>query len=612
MLKGYMGKILFVNLSTGEIAEEIPDESLYRDFIGGYGIGAKILYDRQKAGVDPLGPDNMFGLITGPLTGTPANTGARYTAVCKSPLTGGWGDANSGGIFGPTLKFAGYDGVFFTGISDKPVYLFIDNGKAELRDATNLWGKDAYETENMLREELGKGTEVVCIGESGEKLSLISCIITEKGAAAGRSGVGAVMGSKKLKAVAAKGDQKVPIADNDRVNALRREHVQILRTPRPDGMSFLERFHTFGTTGLTARSAHSGDTPVKNWGGVGVVDFSDVTGLGGDEAIANLDKRVACWHCPISCQAGLKEGTGDYKYPAGTRRPEYETQGSFGTMCLNNNTESIAMANHICNAYGLDTISAGCVIAFAIECYENGLITREDTGGIELTWGNHRAIVDMTWKVAKREGFGDILADGVKVAAEKIGKGAEQYAVHIGGQELGMHDPKLMMRPGTLPAARYQMDATPGRHTAGFGPSGFRGHIVNAAGVCFLGYLGSQEGTDYLYESLNAVTGAERSTDELLKAGERITNMRHVFNLREGINPLEMKVHSRIIGDPPQKDGPLAGVRADIEAQNYWSLGALDWDQVTTKPSKKKLLELGLDDMAEDLWPPAPPSVQRP
>ncbi|MEE8413925.1 MAG: aldehyde ferredoxin oxidoreductase family protein [Dehalococcoidales bacterium] len=612
MLKGYMGKLLFVNLTTGEITEETPDESLYRDFIGGYGIGAKIIYERQKVGVDALGPDNMFGLITGPLTGTPANTGARYTVVCKSPLTGGWGDANSGGIFGPTLKFAGYDGVFFTGISDKPVYLFINNGKAELRDAASLWGKDVYETEDMLREELGKGTEVVCIGPSGEKLSLISCVITEKGAAAGRSGVGAVMGSKKLKAVAVKGDQKVPLADEERANTLRRDHVKALRTPRPNGGSFLESFHTYGTTGMTARSAHSGDTPVKNWGGVGIVDFPDVTGLGGDDAIANLDKRVACWHCPIGCQAGLKEGTGEYKYPAGTRRPEYETQGTFGTMCLNNNTESIAMANHICNAYGLDTISAGCVIAFAIECYENGLITKEDTDGIELTWGNHRAIIDMTWKMAKREGFGDILADGVMVAAEKIGKGAEQYAVHIGGQELGMHDPKLSMRPGATPAARYQMDATPGRHTAGFGPGSFRGHIVNATGVCSFGFFGAAGGTDYLHEFFNAVTGAEFSMQEILKAGERIANIRHVFNLREGINPLEIKVHPRITGNPPQKDGPLAGVTADINAQNYWNLGALDWDRVTTKPSKKKLLELGLDEIAEELWPPAPPPGPRP
>ncbi|MFC2015250.1 aldehyde ferredoxin oxidoreductase family protein [Chloroflexota bacterium] len=613
MIKGYMGKILFVNLSTGEITVEEPDESLYRDFIGGYGIGAKIMYDRQKAGVDPMGPDNMFGLITGPLTGTPANTGARYTAVCKSPLTGGWGDANSGGIFGPTLKFAGYDGVFFTGISDKPVYLAIDNGKAELRDASNLWGKDAYETESILREEMGKGTEVICIGPSGEKLSLISCIITEKGAAAGRSGVGAVMGSKKLKAVAAKGDQQVPIADIDEANKIRREHIDSMRKPgRDGGQSFQERFHTYGTTAGTARSAHSGDTPVKNWDGIGVNDFPEVSGLDADKVIASIDKRVACWHCPIGCQASLKEGKGEYNYPAGNRRPEYETQGSFGAMCLNDNTESIAMASHICNSYGLDTISAGCVIAFAIECYEKGIITKKDTDGIELTWGNHRAIIDMTWKLAKREGLGDILADGVKVAAEKIGKGAEEFAVHIGGQELGMHDPKLSMRPGQTGAARYQMDATPGRHTAGFGPGSFRGHVINAVGMCIFGSFGAPVGSDFVQGYMKAVTGIDRSSDDLLKDGERIANIRHVFNLREGINPLEIDVHPRIIGDPPQADGPLAGVRADIEAQNYWSLGALDWDRVTTKPSKNKLVELGLDEVAEELWPPAPPPGPRP
>ena len=609
-----MGKMLFVNLSTGKITEEMPDESLYRDFIGGPGIGARILYDRQKPGVDALGPDNMLGFVTGPLTGTPANTGARYTVVCKSPLTGGWGDANSGGIFGPTLKFAGYDAVFFTGVSAKPVYLFIENGKAELRDAGKLWGKDTYETEQMLRDELGKGTEVVCIGPSGEKLSLISCIITEKGAAAGRSGVGAVMGSKKLKAVAAKGDQKVPVADAERANTLRREHVQQLRQPGTGGgASFLERFHTYGTGGMAGRSAHSGDTPVKNWGGVGIIDFPDVKPFDGDNVIANLDKRVACWHCPIGCQASLKDGNSEYKYPAGTRRPEYETLGTFGAMCLNNNTESIAMANHICNSYGLDTISAGSVIAFAIECYENGLITKKDTGGIELTWGNHRAIIDMTWKLAKREGFGDILADGVNVAAEKIGKGAEKYAVHIGGEELGMHDPKLVgYGGGTGSAARYQMDATPGRHTAGFGPSGFRNLVLNAAGVCFFGFFGARGGTDYLREFLNAVTGIERSDEEMLKVGERIANIRHVFNLREGINPLKLKVHPRITGNPPQTAGPLAGITADIEAQNFWNLGALDWDRVTTKPSKAKLLSLGLKDVAEALWPPTPPPGPRP
>jgi len=233
-----------------------------------------------------------------------------------------------------------------------------------------------------------------------------------------------------------------------------------------------------------------------------------------------------------------------------------------------------------------------------------GLITREDTDGIELTWGNHKAIVAMTEKMAKREGFGDILADGVKVAAERIGKGAEQYAVHIGGQELGMHDPKLVspMRPDSPSAARYQMDATPGRHTQGFGPSGLRGHIVNAAGLCMMGYFAANP-AKYITGFVNAVTGWGCSWDELLKAGERIANMRHVINLREGINPLEWAVHPRIVGKPPQKEGPLAGMTADIEAQDYWNLGALDWNRATTKPSKEKLEELGLEDVARDLWP---------
>ena len=599
-----MGKILFVDLSKGELKDEALDEKLCRDFIGGYGLGARIIYSRQKAGVDPLGPENFLGLVTGPLTGTPATMGCRYIAVGKTPLTGGWGDANSGGDFGPHLKFAGYDAVFFNGIADKPVYLFIDNGKAELRDASHLWGKDTYETEDMLQAEHGKQTRVSCIGQSAEKLSLISCIITKRGAAAGRSGLGAVMGSKRLKAVAVRGNQKVPIADSETANRLRREHLAELRAAEMGGESFFERFHKYGTTAGTHLSAHSGDSPVKNWGGVGVADLPDPSGLSGDAAIANQKRDETCWHCPLACEGILKEGTGEYKYAAGSRRPEYETQASFGTMCLNNNTESIAMANDICNRYGLDTISAGCAIAFAIECYENGLITREDTEGIELTWGNHRSIVAMTEKMAKREGIGDILADGVKVAAERIGKGAEQYAVHIGGQELGMHDPKLRssMRPDAPSAARYQMDATPGRHTQGFGPSGFRGHVVNATGLCSFGYFRADP-TKYIAGFMSAVTGWDRSMDELLKAGERIANMRHVINLREGINPLELTVHPRIIGKPPYETGPLAGVTADIEAQVYWNLGAMDWDRVTTKPSKKKLEELGLEDVAKDLWP---------
>jgi aldehyde:ferredoxin oxidoreductase len=411
------------------------------------------------------------------------------------------------------------------------------------------------------------------------------------------------MGSKKLKAVAARGNQKVPIANIELANSLRREHIAELRSAKQGGKPFLEQRRKYGTTSSTHLQSHSGDAPVKNWGGIGIIDFPDSSGLSGDAAIANVEKRTGCWHCPLVCKGWLKEGTGQYRYPAGTRRVEYETQVSFGTMCLNNNTESINMANHLCNSYGLDTISGGTVIAFAIECYENGIITKADTDGIELTWGNHQAIVAMTEKMVKREGFGDVLADGVKVAAEKIGKGAEQFAVHIGGQELGMHDPKLIMRPGHPSAARYQMDATPGRHTQGFGPTGFQGHIINTAGLCILGYFAPADPGKYIAGYMSAVTGWDRSMNELLEIGEKIATMRHAFNLREGLNPLEWRVHPRIIGDPPQKVGPLADATVDITAQVYWNLGAMDWDPITTKPSRKKLLELGLEDVAQELWP---------
>jgi len=602
MIGGYMGRLLFVNLSSGEIKEETPDENLYLDFIGGYGIGSRILYDRQKGGVDPLGPDNILGMITGPLTGTPAIGGARYQAMAKSPLTRGWGDANSGGHFGPYLKFAGYDGVFFNGISEKPVYLLIDNGRAELKDADHLWGKDAYETEDTLEAEYGSKAKVICIGPAGEKLSRVASIITHKGDAAGRSGLGAVMGSKKLKAVVARGDREVPIADIEEANRFRKEQIEDLKES-----GFLERFHKYGTGSHGDLSAHSGDSPVKNWGSIGIIEMPDVSGLHRDMIIANLDKRIGCWHCPAACKGSLKAGI-EYPYPAGNHRLEYETIGAFGANCCNTNAESIAMASHLCNSYGMDTISAGAIVAFAMECYEHGIITRADTDGIELTWGNPQALVAITEKIVKREGIGDVLADGVKIAAERIGKGAEEFAVHIGGQELGMHDPKVAGHQfaGMPSGAMYWMNATPGRHTQAFGPVSFMSHLNNAMGTCMIIFMWRAARGPYVQKMMTAVTGLDRSMEELLKAGERIANMRHVFNLREGINPLERKVHGRITGRPPQKEGPLAGVSLDIEAEAWWYLGTLDWDRITTKPSKNKLLELGLNDIAEELWPPQP------
>jgi aldehyde:ferredoxin oxidoreductase len=610
MTGGYMGKLLFVDLSTGVVNEEALNDGMCREFIGGYGLGARILYSRMKGGVDPLGPDNIIGFVSGPLTGTSVPTGARYQVVAKSPLTGGWGDANSGGDFGPYLKFSGFDGVFVSGISPKPVYLLLDGGKAQIKDAASLWGKDAYETEDKLIAEYGSQSRVACIGPSGEKLSLIAAVMTDHGSAAGRSGLGAVMGSKKLKAVVARGTMTVPLADKEAVDRLRTEHVKSLQMPgRGGSMSFMERWHKYGTSGMAATSAHSGDSPVRNWGGAGVVDVPDVTGLNADTLLAKVTKPSGCWHCPIACKALIGEGTGEYKYAGGSRRAEYETLASFGSMCGQANGEAINMANDICNRAGMDTISAGTVVAFAIECFENGILTKKDTDGVDLKWGDHQAMVAMTQQLARNEGLGAILAQGVKVAAARIGNGAEKFAVHAGGQELGMHDPRLVTPFGGWSVTRYQMDATPGRHTANFGPAGFSNHFLNAAGLCQFGFFGTPP--DRLVAFLNAVTGWSETPADMLRSGERIANVGHAFNLREGINPLNWFVHPRILGKPALTAGPLAGVTPPVDSVTYWNLGALDWDRVTTKPSKAKLTSLGLVDVAKDLWPDQPPGPPR-
>jgi len=613
MTRGYMGKILNVDLSANELKDEVPEEKLCRDYIGGYGIGARILYDRMKAGTDPLGPDSILGVMTGPFTGTDAISGTRFTIFGKSPLTGGWGDANSGGYFGAYIRFSGYDGILFTGISKKPVYLFIDSGKAELRDASHLWGKDTYETEDILKEELGDDVAIICIGPSGEKLSLVSCIMHNKGSAAGRSGLGAVMGSKKVKAVAVKGKMKVPVDDAKGLKELRKKYLSQLSGD-------IDWISKYGTSFVTVSSVESGDSPVKNWGGIAVNDFPDAKPLGADPVDERRLKRTGCYRCPISCEAIMKEGTGEYKYAAGSFRPEYETIVMFGSNCLNDNLESIMMANDMCNRYGIDTISAGAIMAFAMECYEKGLINKKDTGGIEMTWGNHKSLVAMLEKMARREGFGDILADGVKIAAQKIGKGAGEYAIHIQGQEVPAHNPI----GGFHWPATYIANATPGRHTQGsegfsqellpkYDPGSFSGrgpahrigtcqqHITMCTGSCLF-VVGNLPSYEVMAEFMRAITGWDITLDEMLEAGERIENVRQSFNVREGLNLLKSEVSGRILGKPPHAVGPLAGVTVDADTLVKEYMAAMDWDAATAKPSEKKLKSLGLDDIAREFW----------
>lgn len=611
--KGFNGKILNVNLSTSEITTETPSESFYREHLGGYGIGARMLWDRVPTGADPLGPDNMLGMFPGVLTGTPL-FGQRWQVVCKSPLTGGWGDANCGGDFGAALKFAGWDGVMFFGKAEKPVYLLINNDKVELHDASDQWGTGAIDNEMALKEQYGKKASVANIGQAGETLSPISGICNDHGRLAARSGVGAVMGSKNLKAVVALSDRKV-IAQTPEVTKILRENLDDFAAPLRDF------FHEFGTTGITAGSALNGDSPVKNWGGVGEVDFADAMKIDGGTTInPKMHKSYGCWRCPMACGAESVESENPkYPYPKDTHRPEYEAMGAFGTMNLVTDPDALIYANHLCNQYGFDVISAGVAVSMAIECYENGLITKEDTGGLDLRWGNAEATIEFLKMMGERRGLGDTFADGVAAAAERIGRGADKYAMHVGGQELPMHDPKLQPEYHTT----YKLDPTPGRHTQYEGnkrvgsvpdaPEDFKDyngrgphhkaaaeylHVVNSGGMCM--FVMMVANTSNIPTWFNAVTGWDMDVDEMMVAGERIANLRMAFEVREGGNPRERAVPTRVTGETTEAThaGPLEGVKLDTERLELDFLEACEWDAATCKPSKSKLESLGLPEVA--------------
>ena len=619
MSGGYMGKLLNVDLSSGTLEEEPLDESVCRQYIGGYGVGAYLLYHRMPPRVDPLGPENILGFMTGPLTGTPALIGSRFTVLGKSPKTHTWGDANAGGHFGPRLKFAGFDGILASGISERPVYLFVNEDRAELRDATHLWGKNVSALEEALKSEHGNDVQIVSIGTSGEQKSLLACVVNDRGRAAGRSGLGAVMGAKKLKAIVVKGRLKVPVADAEAIRTLRREYLE-------KASSFASSLHEYGTCSGTVASARSGDSPVRNWGGAGPVDFplGRAEKIGEDAVVALQERRYACWGCPIACGGWVKVGAGQYALSATPdslgHKPEYETLWSFGTDLLNDNLESIVKANEICNEYGLDTISTGATIAFAMECFEEGIISIHDADGLELTWGNDSAIIALAGKIGRREGLGDVLADGVKAAAERIGHGAEQYAIHVAGEELPGHDPRFMPALATT----YLSDATPGRHTQGGGwpPPGIkvRGtkskyeyqgqaedfyklmtsmHVVNSAGLCMFGHYVYH--IELIPKQLTAVTGWDYALDDIWEVGERIATMRHVFNLREGHNPLARNVPARMVGQPPLRAGRLKGITVDYETMRREFLDRVGWNPGTAIPSEERLCELGMEFLLADL-----------
>jgi len=666
--KAYWGKILHVDLITGTISPELLDDSFCRKYLGGIGIAAKVLWDRLKPGIDPLGPENILGFTTGLLTDTGSLFTGRFTVVGKSPASGGWGDANCGGYFSPALKRCGVDAVFFHGKSPKLVYLYLDHEKAELKDASDLRGLDSIQTEDLLRERHGKRAQVACIGPSGEKLSLLAGISTDRGRLAARGGLGAVMGSKNLKAVVAAGKMRVSVQDKAAVKKLTRAFRKKLARGK-----FIERFlgdrsfalfgkflgfgciyprlpaffwrlllRKFGTSSATALFAEGGDSPIKNWAGVGCKDFplKKSQKISAETVIRFEEKKYGCYSCPIRCGGivSIKEGPSSIKE---MHKPEYETLCAFGSLLLNDDIYSIFRINDLVNRAGMDSISCGASVAFAIECYESGILSKEDTGGLDLRWGNSEAISGLVEKIVGREGLGDILADGVKHAAERIGRGSEKFAVHCGGVEAPMQDPRY--DPGVI--ISYFCEPTPARHTISsylwldlqeihkkfsraskmplfvsrkgrYNNEG-KGEIlalgslykmlIDCTGACL---FGTEVGGEIpLCEWMNAATGWNLTNDEYLVIAERVHKLRHSFNVREGLNPIrDFRPHPRLYGDPPQEKGPSRNVTIDIDtlAESYYR--AMHWDRESGKPERERLEELGLHDVSREFYSCEEPS----
>ena len=616
-MNGYQGKLLFADLTEGKLWVEELDENTAKNFIGGYGIGAKVLFERMKPGTPALAPESYIGFITGPLNGTGALFGGRYTVVSKSPVYEAWNDANSGGWFGPELKKSGFDGVFVTGASEKPVYIWINDGKYELRDATELWGLDVVETEEKLKELTGEPRlRVSCIGPAGETLSHFAAVMNDGHRAAGRGGSGAVMGSKKLKAIACRGTLDFPMGDKSALLEINRGIASFVNNPPEQAAGFVNNQKKYGTASMSIRSAMSGDSPVRNWSGSGVGDFGQEKANSFD--VNNYDakyvvKPYGCAYCPFHC--GAEYNVTDSKYPVGaTARPEYETWAAFGCNCLCDDINAIIKCNDICNRMGYDTITAGSVVAWTMECYENGVLTKEELDGIDAKWGNGDAMVQLMEKMAADEGCGKFLKLGQWGAAKAINKGFEYLAV-AGGIEPGMHDSRM---PGAGGGIRsYQYDPTPGRHTKGaakrstlpWGPE--RGKVdveaavsqemTNCVGLCSFSGMTFKPGT--VPGMLSATFGRDYTQEQLIKDGTRIYLLRQSFNIREGYTRDKTWVSPRLAGKPAIKDGPNKDITLDPEEMGNYFYEALGCDVKTGKPFKETLEAAGaLDFVIEQLY----------
>ena len=614
--KGYAGKLLRVNLADGTWMDEHLTNDLAELYIGGAGMAARILYDELQPGIDPFSPENKVIFLTGPVVGTMIPTASRIGLYAKSPLTNSFFHSSAGGHFAPELKFAGYDGIIFEGRAEKPVYLFIDDGYVELRDAAHLWGMDTNRVQLELFEELGSdAVQIAAIGPAGEKLVRFACVMCGC-RALGRGGLGAVLGSKNVKAVAVRGQGSVDVPDMRRMKVILDEMFARFNA-NPATSEILPRY---GTPVLVNANNTLGLFGYKNWQDE---FYPDADGLSGDTMRKKIVKRdKSCFACPARCGKFSIVGSGPYE---GVRNegPEYEDIFSLGSMCGHNDIEVVAAAERVCDDLGVDAIEAGVAIAFAMECCERGLLRKEDTDGIDLKFGRADLIVPLVEKIALREGrLGNLLAEGVKRASETIGNGSAYFAMHNKGLTFAGHSARGM--PGF--ALGYASGPRGGSHHDGR-PTGERTGLVpretiegkgeytarinhlniftDSLIVCHLteSIWGPLDVTDSAVRCLNVATGMNMTLEEARTAAERIWNLIRAFAVREGYRREHDQLPPRFL-EEPIKTGPSSGMAItrqmldDLLDQYYEFRG---WDKKTGIPTRERLVQLGLEDIARDM-----------
>lgn len=613
---GYIGRILRVNL-TDRTWRDLPlYNELAEKYIGGAGMAARILYDELNPGIDPLCSDNKAIFLTGPVEGTMIPTSCRIGLYSKSPLTNSFFHSSAGGHFGPELKFAGYDGIIFEGISEKPVYLFIDDGLVELRDATHLWGMDTNKVQHELYEEIGSDEiQIAAIGPAGERMVRFACVICG-GRALGRGGLGAVLGSKKLKAVAVRGRGSVNVPDMRKMKTFLDDlFPRFYANP-----STSEILPLYGTPVLVNANNTLGLFGYKNWQDE---FYMEAEGLSGETMRKKIVKRnKSCYACPSRC--GKFSVVGSVTYEGCTvEGPEYEDIFSLGSMCGHSNIEVVAIAERLCDDNGTDAIETGVAIAFAMECYERGLLTDKETDGMQLKFGRSDLIIPMVKKIGMREGYlGNLLAEGVKRASEKIGKGSELFAIQNKGLTYPGHSargmPGFALGYATGPRGASHHDGRPtGERTGLVKRNTIEGKAEYIARINHLNILtdsmivchlteaiwGPLEITDHLVRCINTTTGMNLTLSEVRKTADRIWNIIRAFAVREGYRRQHDTLAKRFMEEPiksgPSKDMVISREMLDYMLNQYYEFRG--WDKDTGIPTREKLLSLELEDVANDM-----------